>query len=76
MARLSKTLAGLATRLVHERHQDEAKAEARQLRLTLERLLARGVSDGELVNALGHDHWQNRIAVRMSEVGLPWEPAP
>lgn len=31
MARLSKSLAGLATKLVHERHQDEAKVEAHQL---------------------------------------------
>jgi len=76
MARLSKSLAGLATRLVHQRHQEEARIEAQQLRRTLERLMARGLSDSELQNALQHDHWQNRIAVRMNEAGLPWEPAP
>lgn len=70
MARLSKTLAGLATKLVHERHQDEAKVEAHQLRKTLERLLMRGIGETELLAAMNHEHWQNRIALRISEAGL------
>ena len=73
MARLNKALAGLATRLVHERHQDEAKLEAHQLRKTLERLLARGVGESELLAALNHEHWQNRIAVRLAEAALAQE---
>lgn len=76
MARLSTPLAKLATHLVHERHKREAKIEAQQLRRTLERLVARGLTDTELLNALQHDHWENRIAVRMNEAKLPWEPAP
>jgi len=76
MAPLSKSLAGLATKLVHERHQDEAKVEAHQLRKTLERMLARGISDTELLNALNHDHWQNRLALRLAEAGLTMEAAP
>jgi hypothetical protein len=64
---MSKALAGLATRKVHERHLDEAKVEAHQLRKTLERLLVRGIGESELVAALNHDHWQNRIALRMAE---------
>jgi len=70
MVRQSKKLAGLATKLVHERHQDEAKVEAHQLRKTLERMLARGIGDTELLAALGHEHWQNKIAIRMAEAGV------
>ncbi len=44
MARLSKTLVTLAGRVVFERHRDEAKTEAYQLRRTLERLLTRGAT--------------------------------
>jgi hypothetical protein len=73
MARLSKALAGLATRLVHERHQDEAKVEAHQLRKTLERLLARGVGDQELLKALGHESWESRLALRLTEAGISEE---
>ncbi len=73
MARLSKTLAGLATKLVHERHQDQAKVESHQLRRTLERMLARGIGESELLTALGHDHWENRLALRMAEAGIDVE---
>ena len=75
MARLSKTLAGLATKLVHERHQDEARLEAYQLRKSLDRLLARGVGESELLTALGHDHWENRLALRLAEAGIDVEAA-
>jgi hypothetical protein len=64
---MSKALAGMATRKVHERHQEEAKVEAHQLRKALERLLVRGIGESELLAALNHDHWQNRIALRMAE---------
>lgn len=70
MARLSKSLASLAARVVHERHRDEARIEAHQLRRTLERLVERGVSDGELQSVLQHDHWQNRLALRIAEVDV------
>ena len=70
MARLSKTLAELAGRVVFERHRDEAKAETQQLRRTLERLLARGATETDLLNALGHDHWQHRLALRLSDAGM------
>jgi hypothetical protein len=74
MERLSKALAGMATKMVYERKQEEAAAEARQLRKTLERLIFRGVSQDELLRILGHEHWENRIALRMSETGLTKEP--
>jgi hypothetical protein len=67
MGKLSKQLAGLATKLVHDRHQDEAKVEANQLRKTLERLMARGIGESELLAALNHNHWQNKIALRIAE---------
>lgn len=60
--KLSKRLAGLATKLVHERHQIEAKADAHKLRMTLEALLSRGIGENELYNALDHDHWERRMA--------------
>jgi len=75
MARLSKTLAGLATKLVHERHQDEAKVESHQLRKTLERMLARGIGESELLAAPGHEQWQHKIALRLAEAGIPLEAA-
>jgi hypothetical protein len=75
MARLSKTLACLASKLVHERHQDEAKVEAHQLRKTMERILARGIGEAELLAPLGHEHWQSKIALRMAEAGVPMEAA-
>lgn len=68
MARLSDSLAKLATHIVRERHKDEARAEAHQLRRTLERLIERGVSDSELLSVLKHDHWENRLALRMADL--------
>jgi hypothetical protein len=38
------------------------------LRRTLERLIERGVSDNELLSVLRHDHWQNRLALRMADL--------
>ena len=70
MTRLSKTLAALAGRVVYERHRDEAKTEVHQLRRTLERLLARGATESDLLNALNHDHWQHRIALRLMDGGM------
>lgn len=69
MARLSKNLAALAGRVVFERHRDEAKTEAYQLRRTLERLLARGATESDLLIVLNNDHWQHRIALRLLDAG-------
>jgi hypothetical protein len=43
------------------------KMLANQLRKTLERLMARGIGESELLADLGHEHWQNKIALRMAE---------
>jgi hypothetical protein len=70
MARLSKPLARLATSVVLQRHKVEAKCEAHQLRRALERLVERGVSESELQLVLQHDHWENRLALRIANVGV------
>lgn len=70
---LNRQLAGLATKMVYERKQEEAAVEARRLRKTLERLVFRGVSQDELLRILNHEHWENRLGLRMSETGLTQE---
>ena len=60
--KLSKTLTTLVSKLIYERHQAEAKAEANALRESCKKLLKRGIPEASIINALDHDHGESRVA--------------
>jgi len=60
--KLSKTLVTLTNKLIYERHQAEAKAEANALRESCKKLMKRGIPESSIINALDHDHGESRVA--------------
>jgi len=68
--KLSKQLVTLTNKLIYERHQGEAKAEASALRDTCKKLMKRGISESSIISALDHDHGESRIAKIEKEIWI------
>ncbi len=61
---VSPALSKMAASVVHARHQQEAYEETRQLRMTLERLIQKGVGAADLLQVLAHPQWESQLATR------------